>query len=86
MVVEADSSRAPHRSVPQPVLAGDAYVYATCDVDNQLTFTKRSETSHSLRPVTVAQLVRATQPHADAEWTIDGSEVGQVSYGLFDVA
>ncbi|KAF8350645.1 replication protein A subunit RPA32 [Amanita rubescens] len=40
---------------------------------------RRSETSHSLRPVTVAQLVRATQPHADAEWTIEGSEVGQVT-------
>ncbi len=79
MAVEADSSRAPHRSVPQQVLAGDVYVYAACDVDNKLTFIKRSETSHSLRPVTVAQLVRATQPHADAEWTIEGSEVGQVS-------
>jgi replication factor A2 len=31
--------------------------------------------------------VKATQPHADAEWTIEGAEVGQVSWAdsmLFD--
>lgn len=58
---------------------GDASVHAPRVVDNELKFSKRSETSHSLRPVTIAQLVRATQPHADAEWTIEGAEVGQVS-------
>ena len=37
----------------------------------------------------VAQLVRAIQPHAtdDSQWTIEGTEVGQVSWAdsiLFD--
>ncbi|KAM6500462.1 replication protein A subunit RPA32, partial [Amanita muscaria] len=40
---------------------------------------RRNETSHSLRPVTVAQLAKATQPHTDAEWTVEGSEIGQVT-------
>ncbi|KAK2466858.1 hypothetical protein APHAL10511_001116 [Amanita phalloides] len=40
---------------------------------------RRSETSHSLRPVVIAQLIKATQPHADAEWTIEGAEIGQVT-------
>jgi replication factor A2 len=48
-------------------------------IGSEVNQTKRSETSHSLRPVTIAQLMKATQPHADAEWTIEGSEIGQVS-------
>ncbi|GBE82162.1 Replication factor A protein [Sparassis crispa] len=33
----------------------------------------------SLRPVTVKQLLNASQPHADAEWTIDDVDVGQIT-------
>ncbi|KAF8625820.1 hypothetical protein AX15_005200 [Amanita polypyramis BW_CC] len=40
---------------------------------------RKSETSHSLRPVMIAQLARATQPHTDADWTIEGAEVAQVT-------
>ncbi|KAF8077881.1 replication protein A subunit RPA32 [Lyophyllum atratum] len=40
---------------------------------------RNKEASHSLRPLTVAQVLKATQAHADAEWTIDDSEIGQVT-------
>ncbi|KAF8636502.1 hypothetical protein AX17_003317 [Amanita inopinata Kibby_2008] len=40
---------------------------------------RRSEASHSLRPVTIVQLARATQPHTDADWTVENTEVGQVT-------
>ncbi|KAF8892525.1 hypothetical protein BD779DRAFT_1509479 [Infundibulicybe gibba] len=40
---------------------------------------RRNEVSQSLRPVTVAQLVKASQPHTDADWTIDNTEIGQVT-------
>ncbi|KAI8998628.1 replication protein A subunit RPA32 [Trametes punicea] len=39
----------------------------------------RRGTSHSLRPVTLKQLVDATQAHSDAEWVIGDVEVGQVT-------
>jgi len=41
--------------------------------------TRRAEASHSLRPLTVAQLNKATQAHTDAEWQVDGMEIGQVT-------
>ena len=34
--------------------------------------------SHSLRPVTLKQLVEATIEHSDADWKIGDVEVGQV--------
>lgn len=34
--------------------------------------------AHSLRPVVIKQLHDATQTHADADWLIDGVEIGQV--------
>ncbi|KAH9843057.1 uncharacterized protein C8Q71DRAFT_735700 [Rhodofomes roseus] len=34
---------------------------------------------HSLRPVTIKQLLNATQAHSDAEWSIDEVEVGQIT-------
>ncbi|KAH9935018.1 uncharacterized protein B0H18DRAFT_927723 [Fomitopsis serialis] len=34
---------------------------------------------HSLRPVTIKQLLNATQAHSDAEWTIEDAEVGQIT-------
>ncbi|EDR14860.1 uncharacterized protein LACBIDRAFT_244225, partial [Laccaria bicolor S238N-H82] len=34
---------------------------------------------HSLRPLTIAQLNKATQAHTDAEWQVDGMEIGQVT-------
>ncbi|GLB34890.1 putative replication protein A, subunit RPA32 [Lyophyllum shimeji] len=40
---------------------------------------RNKEASHSLRPLTVAQLLKATQAHADAEWTVDEAEIGQVT-------
>ncbi|THG98963.1 hypothetical protein EW026_g3304 [Hermanssonia centrifuga] len=40
---------------------------------------RRTGASHSLRPVTIKQLIGATQAHADAEWHIDDMEVGQVT-------
>ncbi|RDB21447.1 Replication factor A protein 2 [Hypsizygus marmoreus] len=40
---------------------------------------RSKEASHSLRPLTVAQVIKATQAHADAEWTVDEMEIGQIT-------
>ncbi|KAI6128313.1 hypothetical protein EV401DRAFT_922618 [Pisolithus croceorrhizus] len=42
-------------------------------------FGRKSETSHSLRPMTIHQLLNATQAHADADWMLDDAEIGQVT-------
>ncbi|EPS98543.1 replication protein A subunit RPA32, partial [Fomitopsis schrenkii] len=39
----------------------------------------RAPAQQSLRPVTIRQLLNATQAHSDAEWTIDDAEVGQIT-------
>ena len=31
-----------------------------------------------MRPLTIAQLLKATQAHSEAEWTVDDVEIGQV--------
>ncbi|KAL1947910.1 hypothetical protein VTO73DRAFT_13634 [Trametes versicolor] len=41
--------------------------------------TARRAASHALRPVTLKQLVEASQAHSDADWTIGDVEVGQVT-------
>ncbi|KAG6810185.1 hypothetical protein H0H92_012949, partial [Tricholoma furcatifolium] len=40
---------------------------------------RNKEASHSIRPLTVTQLLKATQLHADAEWTVDDVEIGHVT-------
>ncbi|THU87265.1 replication protein A subunit RPA32, partial [Dendrothele bispora CBS 962.96] len=40
---------------------------------------ERTELSHSIRPLTAAQFWKATQSHTDAEWQVDGIEIGQVT-------
>ncbi|KII88398.1 hypothetical protein PLICRDRAFT_161449 [Plicaturopsis crispa FD-325 SS-3] len=40
---------------------------------------RRSEASHSLRPLTCRQVVNATQAHADADWHVDDAEIGQIT-------
>ncbi|KAF8651484.1 hypothetical protein AX16_004782 [Volvariella volvacea WC 439] len=40
---------------------------------------RRTEISASLRPVTIAQLAKATQAHTDALWQIEGIDVGQIT-------
>ncbi|KAI6045748.1 replication protein A subunit RPA32 [Pisolithus marmoratus] len=42
-------------------------------------FGRKSETSHSLRPMTIHQLLSANQAHADADWMLDDTEIGQVT-------
>ncbi|KAI0748134.1 replication protein A subunit RPA32 [Daedaleopsis nitida] len=39
----------------------------------------RQATSHSIRPVTLKQLVEATQEHSDAAWRIGDVELGQIT-------
>lgn len=39
---------------------------------------QKSETAHSLRPMTIYQLTQATQAHTDADWVLDDQEIGQV--------
>ncbi|KAH9951454.1 replication protein A subunit RPA32 [Amylocystis lapponica] len=40
---------------------------------------QRGGGSHSLRPVTIKQLITATQAHSDAEWMIGDVEIAQVT-------
>jgi len=40
---------------------------------------RRTEISHSVRPLTVMQLNKASQAHTDAEWRVDDVEIGQVA-------
>ncbi|KAJ3550981.1 hypothetical protein NMY22_g84 [Coprinellus aureogranulatus] len=40
---------------------------------------QRSEIKHSVRPMTIAQLNKASQAHTEAEWRIDDVEIGQVT-------
>ncbi|KAF8163362.1 hypothetical protein B0H34DRAFT_320662 [Crassisporium funariophilum] len=40
---------------------------------------RRTEISQSLRPLTIAQLSKASQAHTDAEWRVDDVEIGQVT-------
>lgn len=39
---------------------------------------QKSETAHSLRPMTIYQLIQASQAHTDADWVLDDQEIGQV--------
>ena len=43
-------------------------------------------TSHSLRPVTIKQLLASTQAHGDAEWMLGDCEINHVSPGPQHVA
>ena len=40
---------------------------------------QKSETAHSLRPMTIYQLIQASQAHTDADWVLDDQEIGQVN-------
>lgn len=42
-------------------------------------FGRKGETSHSLRPMTIHQLLNANQAHADADWMLEDSVIGQVT-------
>ncbi|KAJ7430705.1 replication protein A subunit RPA32 [Mycena galericulata] len=39
----------------------------------------KSPASQSLRPVTIAQVHKATQMHSDADWVVDGNAIGQIT-------
>lgn len=36
--------------------------------------------NNTLRPVTIRQILKAEQPHPDAEFTLDGTELGQLTF------
>ncbi|KAI0726629.1 replication protein A subunit RPA32 [Fomitopsis betulina] len=40
---------------------------------------RRAASQHSLRPVTIRQLLNATQANSDTEWMIDDNEIGQIT-------
>ncbi|KAG6336409.1 hypothetical protein ID866_2682 [Astraeus odoratus] len=42
-------------------------------------FGRKSEISHSLRPLTIHQVLTASQAHPDADWMLDDTEIGQVT-------
>ncbi|KAJ6496748.1 hypothetical protein C8R47DRAFT_357158 [Mycena vitilis] len=39
----------------------------------------KTPASQSLRPVTIAQVRKATQMHSDADWVVDGNPIGQIT-------
>jgi len=41
--------------------------------------TAKTPASQSLRPVTIAQVRKATQMHSDADWVVDDSPIGQIT-------
>jgi replication factor A2 len=45
-----------------------------------MTLTLKRAGGNTLRPVTIKQILDAQQAHPDAEFRIDGVEVGQVSF------
>ncbi|KAL4077090.1 hypothetical protein V8B97DRAFT_1380730 [Scleroderma yunnanense] len=49
-------------------------------------FGRKSETSHSLRPLTIHQLSVANQAHPDADWMLDDTEIGQVTVVAYIVS
>ena len=44
-----------------------------------LSVAYQKATSHSLRPVTIKQLLSSTQAHGDADWMLGDCEINQVS-------
>ncbi|KAK0483813.1 replication protein A subunit RPA32 [Armillaria novae-zelandiae] len=40
---------------------------------------RRTDTSQSIRPFSIAQLTKATQAHTDAEWMLDDAVIGHVT-------
>lgn len=36
--------------------------------------------NNTLRPVTIRQILNAEHPHPDAEFTLDGAELGQLTF------
>lgn len=36
--------------------------------------------NNTLRPVTIRQILNAEQPHPDADFTLDGAELGQLTF------
>ncbi|KAF8559772.1 replication protein A, subunit RPA32 [Imleria badia] len=49
-------------------------------------FARKSETAHSLRPMTIHQLIQASQAHTDADWVLDDQEIGQVTIVAYIVS
>jgi len=41
--------------------------------------TTKTPASQSLRPVTIAQVRKATQMHSDADWVVDGHPIGHIT-------
>ncbi|EPY51325.1 single-stranded DNA binding protein Ssb2 [Schizosaccharomyces cryophilus OY26] len=50
------------------------------DPSSQPSVDRQQGIGNKLRPVTIKQILDATQVHADAEFKIDGVEVGQVTF------
>lgn len=48
------------------------------DGNTALTVVYQKATSHSLRPVTIRQLLASTQAHGDAEWMLGDCEINHV--------
>ncbi|EIW81143.1 replication protein A subunit RPA32 [Coniophora puteana RWD-64-598 SS2] len=69
---------------PYGSVAGNSGVAGrVCAYSHLLSFLlillKRSDVSHSLRPLTISQLLNATQAHSDAEWMLEDMEIGHVT-------
>ena len=43
-------------------------------------YASKRASNNTLRPVTIRQLINAEQPHPDAEFIVDGAELGQLTF------
>ena len=71
--------RAARHIVQLAAQVGPVYVSHFVGTSHILICWPQKEASHSLRPLTVSQVLKATQAHADADWAVDDAEIGQVS-------
>jgi len=79
VVVVAALFRADRHIAQLAAQVGPVYVSRFVGTFHVLICCSQKEASHSLRPLTVSQVLKATQAHADADWTVDDTEIGQVS-------
>ncbi|GJE87148.1 replication protein A subunit [Phanerochaete sordida] len=58
---------------------GGGFMASPGGFDSPSSAARRQNAQQALRPVTISQLARASQAHADAEFRIDDMEIGQIT-------
>ncbi|KAF9052876.1 hypothetical protein BJ165DRAFT_1569791 [Panaeolus papilionaceus] len=58
---------------------GGGYLQSPFSASGSPSGGRKTEFQESLRPLTIAQLNKASQMHAEADWKVDDMEIGQVA-------